>query len=186
MARPMDVVRRTGANLARAARRLAARGVLPRDAGVWVVVHIGPLIDELAPAQLPWAHDEPQSLLDVLSTLLDAAPRCSSLLGAARRCSSLLVAARRCATLKTAPAPLIVFCSWLDAARRYEAGAQDGRSRIMCARAATHVSLRGSYSHCVSASFGPEDPRVMRPVPSVSLIFTRDSGVSMMPPPRRR
>jgi protease-4 len=72
MAQALRVARRFGANLARAARRLAARGALPRDQGVWIAVQIGPLLDELAPAHWPWTRDEAQSLLDVLRVLEQA------------------------------------------------------------------------------------------------------------------
>ncbi len=73
MARLLQVARRAGANLARGVRRLAARSLLPKDAGVWLVLRVGSLHDELAAARLPWVSDDSQTLLELLTTLERAA-----------------------------------------------------------------------------------------------------------------
>jgi len=69
MSLPVEIARRTGANLGRAARRLVARAVLPRRGRFWVVVRLGPGPDETASPRLPFGRDPGLSLLDVLDVL---------------------------------------------------------------------------------------------------------------------
>lgn len=77
MSRPGRIARRAGANLSRAARRLAGRAALPRAGGVWVVVRLGPFLEEVATPRLPIGPFGPQeeqlALLDVLEVLSAAA-----------------------------------------------------------------------------------------------------------------
>lgn len=73
MALPIDIARRAGANLGRAARRALAQAVLPRGAGVWLVIRLGPGLDEMAVPRLPFHREEGLSLLEVLETLESAA-----------------------------------------------------------------------------------------------------------------
>jgi protease-4 len=70
MAEPVDMLRRVGANLAHATRRLAARVALPRDGGLWLCLRLTAPLDEIPAPQLSleWS----PSLLDVLE-ILDAA-----------------------------------------------------------------------------------------------------------------
>jgi protease-4 len=81
-ARPAAMVRSAGANLVRAARRLAARAALPRRGGAWVVVRLSPHLEEIAPPRLPFARAPSLGLLDVLATLETAAddPRVAGVL----------------------------------------------------------------------------------------------------------
>jgi protease-4 len=65
--------RRLAANAAHAARRGFARRQLARDGGLWLDVRIGPLLQELRPAALPFAPSGGVGLLDVLRTLSGAA-----------------------------------------------------------------------------------------------------------------
>jgi protease-4 len=80
--RPLAVVKRGGANLARVARRLALRAALPRRGGVWLVVRLEPGLPELTPTRLPFGPAPPQGLLEVLATLEAAAsdPRVAGVL----------------------------------------------------------------------------------------------------------
>jgi protease-4 len=80
--RPVAVVRRVGANLVRAAGRLATRAPLPRRGGGWLVLRLTPSLDELAPPRLPFTRPAPLGLFDVLSSLEAAAedPRVAGVL----------------------------------------------------------------------------------------------------------
>ena len=64
------MLRRVGANLAHATRRLAARAALPRDGGLWLCLRLAAPLDESPAPQL--SLDWSPSLLDVLE-ILDAA-----------------------------------------------------------------------------------------------------------------
>jgi protease-4 len=72
MVEPVEIVRRTGTNLALAARRLLARASLPRDGGIWVSLRLTPPLEEIPAARL--ALEPSPSLLEVLE-ILDAAAR---------------------------------------------------------------------------------------------------------------
>jgi protease-4 len=63
---PVEIARRSGANLARAARRVMARAMLPRRGGFWVVVRLGPGPEETAGPRLSIGREPGLSLLDVL------------------------------------------------------------------------------------------------------------------------
>jgi protease-4 len=67
MAEPVDILRRVGANLAHAARYLAARAWLPRDGGLWLSLRLSAPLDEMPAPQL--SLDRNPSLLDVLEVL---------------------------------------------------------------------------------------------------------------------
>ena len=67
MAEPVDILRRVGANVAHAARCLAARVSLPRDGGLWLSLRLSAPLDEMPSPQLPW--DRNPNLLDVLEIL---------------------------------------------------------------------------------------------------------------------
>jgi len=67
MAEPVDILRRVGANLAHAARCLAARASLPRDGGLWLALRLSAPLDEMPAPQL--SLDWNPSLLDVLEIL---------------------------------------------------------------------------------------------------------------------
>jgi protease-4 len=131
MAQPLQVVRRAGANLARVARRLAARSVLPRDAGIWLVVHIGPLLDELAPPRLPWSRDETQSLLEVLATLECAGedPQVDGVLlrfsGSPSGWSRVLSLRRAIQRVREHGVPVVAYADALDAEGLLAASAAD-------------------------------------------------------------
>ena len=67
--------RRLGANLARGARGAFAGRALPRrDAPAWLVLRLGPGLDDLPPARMPWAPSGGTGLLAALRAL-DAAAR---------------------------------------------------------------------------------------------------------------
>ncbi|HKE11933.1 MAG TPA: S49 family peptidase, partial [Myxococcota bacterium] len=66
-------LRRLAANAARAARQGFARRQLAREGGLWLDVRIGPQLQELRPAGLPFSPGRGQSLLDLLRTLSCAA-----------------------------------------------------------------------------------------------------------------
>jgi protease-4 len=65
-------LRRLAANAARVARQAFARRQLAREGGLWLDVRIGPQLQELRPAGLPFS-GRGQSLLDLLRTLSCAA-----------------------------------------------------------------------------------------------------------------
>lgn len=69
---PLGVMRRVGANLSRATRRLMARSALPRRGGTWLVVRLAPSLEELTPPRLPFGPRPHPGLFDVLA-LLEAA-----------------------------------------------------------------------------------------------------------------
>ncbi|MDJ0851460.1 MAG: signal peptide peptidase SppA [Myxococcota bacterium] len=77
---PGGFLRRAGANLSRAARRVALRQALPRRGGVWLVVRVEPDLDELTRPRVPFGPPATLGLLDVLATL-DAASRDTRLAG---------------------------------------------------------------------------------------------------------
>jgi len=96
----LGLARRLGHNAARAARQLAARMVLPRGAGFWVVVRLAPPLEEQRLPTLPFQRETPQSLLDVLEILEAAAgdPQIDGVLlrlGGAPRGWSKVMAVRR-------------------------------------------------------------------------------------------
>ena len=67
--------RRLGANLARGARAALARPALPRrGAPAWLVLRVGPGLDDAAPVRVPWARPAATGLLAALAAL-DAAQR---------------------------------------------------------------------------------------------------------------
>ncbi len=80
--RPGAVLRRTGANLARAARRVSLRSALPRRGGVWLLVRLEPGLDEITRPHVPFGPPASLGLLDVLATLDAAAedPRVAGVL----------------------------------------------------------------------------------------------------------
>ena len=69
MSQIVDVARRLGSNLARAARRGLAHTTLPRDGGMWLEVHLTPPMEDLPAPRLPFAREGGTSLLEVLETL---------------------------------------------------------------------------------------------------------------------
>ena len=71
--RPTAVLKRAGANLSRAARRIAVRTALPREGGVWVVVRLEPPLPDLSSPRLPFGPSPPMGLLDALASLEAAA-----------------------------------------------------------------------------------------------------------------
>ena len=70
MANPARMLRRTGANLARGARRVVERVVMPRR--FWLELRLGGSPDDLAEPRFPLAKERPQGFLEILQTL-DAA-----------------------------------------------------------------------------------------------------------------
>jgi protease-4 len=66
-------LRRLAANAARVARQGFARRQLAREGGLWLDLRIGPQLQELRPAGLPFSPIRGQGLLDLLRTLSCAA-----------------------------------------------------------------------------------------------------------------
>ncbi len=121
MASPLKLAARAGANLSRAARHGLSRGTIPRRGGAWVVVRVGPSLEELATPHLPFTHDESLPLLDVLATLAAAADdpgvdgvllRLSGSPGGFGKLSSLRRAVQR---VTAAGKPVAVWAESLDA-----------------------------------------------------------------------
>jgi protease-4 len=66
---PLEVARRAGANLAHAARRAAARALLPRRQGFWIEIALAPPLGDLPPPRWPFAREPAATLLELLETL---------------------------------------------------------------------------------------------------------------------
>lgn len=135
MPRPVDVARRTGANLARVARTALARAALPRQPGVWVVVRVGPALGELPTVRAPWSETPSQGLLSLLQTLdaLAGDPRVDGVVlrisGHPAGWSRLLSLRRAVESVRAAGVPVVVW------AESYDAGS------LLVASAATRVWL---------------------------------------------
>jgi protease-4 len=69
MARPSQVVRRAGGNLARVTRRGLAQLALPRRGGFWVGVRLTQPVEDLPRPRMPFAGPPASSLLELLETL---------------------------------------------------------------------------------------------------------------------
>jgi protease-4 len=106
------LVRRLGANAARAARQGAALLALPRGAGFWLVVRLAPPLDEQRISALPFQRDAAWSLLDVLDLLETAAsdPQVDGVLlrlsGAPRGWSKLMSVRRALERVRAAGKPV--------------------------------------------------------------------------------
>jgi protease-4 len=131
MAGLVPVARRAGANLARAARRLAAGAALPRRTGLWPVLHIHPDLGELAGPRLPWSSGDGLSLIDVLRTLDCAAddPQVDGVLlrlhGAPSGWSRLHSLRRGLEGVRQGGKPVVAYADSLDAAGLLLASAAD-------------------------------------------------------------
>jgi protease-4 len=118
---PAAVLRRIGANLARGARRLTARFVLPRRGGVWLMLRLGAPIDELAAPTLPFGERPLLGLLDILA-VLEAAGRDARVAGVVLRFegpvggpSRALSLRRAVDRVRAAGKPVVVWSESFDA-----------------------------------------------------------------------
>lgn len=98
---PSRVLRRIGANLALAYRRLTARFVLPRQGGVWLRVRLGAPVEELAAPNLPFGESAPLGLFDLLAAL-DTARRDTRVAGVLLHLSGPVGGSSRALSLRRA------------------------------------------------------------------------------------
>ena len=118
---PLDMARRVGANLGQAARRVLAQAVLPRGGGVWIVLRLGPGLEETPAARLSFARETHLSRLEVLETLETAAsdPRISGVLlrftGTPLGWSKLLSLRRAVQRTRERGTPVTAYAETLDA-----------------------------------------------------------------------
>jgi protease-4 len=131
MALPLEILRRGGANLSRAARRLMALAILPRSGGFWVVVRLGPGPEETAGPRLPFGGDPGLSLLDVLD-VLDTAGSDPQVMGVVLRFegtpggwSRILTLHRAVSQLRERGKKVIAYAETLDAPALLLASAAD-------------------------------------------------------------
>ena len=115
--------RRLGANLARGARGALAGAALPRrGAPAWLVLRLGPALEDLAPPRVPWARPGSTPLLAALAAL-DAAARDPWVAGVRLRFQGPLGGFSRVLSLRRAldrvresGRPVVAYAEALDAA----------------------------------------------------------------------
>jgi len=118
---PIEIARRAGNNLARAARRVLDRTALPRRKGFWLVVRLAGPLEELRAPSLSLGRGPSPTLLEVLETLDAAAedPQVDGVLlyfsGPVRGMSRVLSLRRAVLRLREKGIPVAAYAETLEA-----------------------------------------------------------------------
>ena len=118
---PIEILRQAGADVARAARRVLSRAVLPRRDGFWLVVKLSDSPEELRAAISPFGQRPAPSLVELLE-ILDAARRDPQVDGVLLRIggplhgiSRVLSLRRAVQAFRAAGKPVAVYAETLEA-----------------------------------------------------------------------
>jgi len=118
---PIEILRQAGADVARAARRVLSRAVLPRRDGFWLVVQLSDSPEELRAAISPFGQRPAPSLVELLE-ILDAALRDPQVDGVLLRIggplhgiSRVLSLRRAVQAFRAAGKPVAVYAETLEA-----------------------------------------------------------------------
>jgi len=118
---PMEILRRTGGDLVRVARRVLGRATLPRRDGFWLVVELSGSLEESRVPYSPFGQRPAPSLFELLE-ILDAARRDPQVDGVLLRISGPLHGFSRVLTLRravqafrAAAKPVAVYAETLEA-----------------------------------------------------------------------
>ncbi len=118
---PIEILRQAGADVARAARRVLSRAVLPRRDGFWLVVQLSDSPEELRAAISPFGQRPAPSLVELLE-ILDAARRDPQVDGVLLRIggplhgiSRVLSLRRAVQAFRAAGKPVAVYAETLEA-----------------------------------------------------------------------
>jgi protease IV len=181
MAKPVEILRRVGANCAYGLRRLVASASLARDAGLWVSLRIEPTLDEVAPLQLALRAEA--SLIEVLQTLAVAARDAAvtgvfvEIAGAPADWSPIQSLQRALLQVREAGKPVVVWADRLDERGLLLASSatriwmpESGALTLLGVRVET-LHLRGLLGHL---GVRPEALRIGSHKTAAE-IFTRDS-----------
>ena len=118
---PIEILRQAGADVARAARRVLSRAVLPRRDGFWLVVQLSDSPEELRAAISPFGQRPAPSLVELLE-ILDSALRDPQVDGVLLRIggplhgiSRVLSLRRAVQAFRAAGKPVAVYAETLEA-----------------------------------------------------------------------